>query len=281
MTMQRKLHFVPKTALKLSQILTSNFGFTPSQALELLQLGAVWSGKERLLQDVTVPAGKHLFIFPKPNRFRIEEINWEKTILHRNRDFLVIDKPGGIPVQSTPDNFTENVLAQIQALERTQLFLTQRLDTPVSGLMIFGRTASFTRQFNQLLQTGGVRKTYEALTAKAVPLGKQIHFMKNSFEKRKELELVPFAGGLRCELDVEECTPLADFFLCRVRPVTGRTHQIRAQLAALGSPILGDSLYGGKALSFRSPPGRRMIALASVSLSFHKFAFDCPRNWTE
>lgn len=263
------VHHVTKDVLKVSQILSSHFRCEEPRIKELLSLGAVHTGKSRIFEDISVPKGTHLLIHLKPNRFDIESVEWKGTVVADERDYLIAKKPGGIPVHGTPDNATENLLEQLRAKRKAKLNITQRLDTPVSGIMLFAKCGRFQEYFNRLLREGKVEKTYLALTLTPPPLGEHVHFLSESDSRKRK------AGetGQECRIQVAKVTELKSkkdetkWYEVEVRPLSGRTHQIRVQLTELGSPIMGDSLYGykGPRLSF-SP--RREIGLFSARLRF-------------
>ena len=176
----------------------------------------------------------------------------------------------------------------------TTLTTTHRLDVATSGVLVLARRSSFAAEFNDALRRRRVTKTYECVTARAVPVGVLEHWTEESsgaregparFEMR-ELEpgdprwrdvaadgkysddaFVTPDGRKLCVLRVLGCEETEGLtkrltkrlageagealraYVSTIELVTGRTHQIRAQLAAIGCPILGDVLYGGVDLS--------------------------------
>jgi 23S rRNA pseudouridine1911/1915/1917 synthase len=217
-------------------------------------------------------------------------------------DWVVLDKPPGVPVSPTVDNWRENCLVFGAGAvgDAEPLLMTHRLDMVTSGVFVMGRAKKFVSYFNCLLQKGkamagapgggpGLSKEYRALCASPPPLGRLVHHVRTNTEVKGSAtytEVVPpdAPGALRCELEVVSVAevPLgprpdgADWdgwgatgFEARIRLFTGRTHQIRVQLAATGSPILGDCLYTP---SGREPPAnlrapRFRIGLQSAQLT--------------
>ncbi|MGQ0828355.1 MAG: RluA family pseudouridine synthase [Bacteroidota bacterium] len=122
-----------------------------------------------------------------------------------------------------------------------------RIDRPVSGIVLFARTSKALARLNQMFQTKEIQKTYWAVV-KNKPKnisGKLIHYLKKNeaknmskaFEKETQ-------GTLRSELDYELIYSSDNYHLLEIKPLTGRHHQIRVQLSAMGCPIKGDLKYG-------------------------------------
>lgn len=264
------VHHIPKEASKVSTILRKHFRIGDNGIQDLLRLGSVLNGTLRLFQDELIPKGTKLTIYLRPNRFAVEKVDWKSIVITEKSDFLVVAKPGGIPVHATPDNAFENILEQMRKQWGKDLYVTQRLDVPVSGLMVIARRQRFQAFFNELLREGRIEKRYIALTTSPPPVGKHTHYMAEKGGRRRHAAAEPGPGRLPCQLEVQEVTALTGtpFYRCVVRPLSGRTHQIRSQLSALRCPVVGDSLYGYRGdRAFTSD--RREIALASAYLKFN------------
>ncbi len=249
---------------------------------ELLRLGAVYVNRVRTTQSPRVAPGDYVRVHPHPRRFQSSQIEWNKTLLHETDDYLAIHKPAGIPVHATIDNTIENVLAEWKKLRETWLGVTHRLDTATSGILILAKTQPFQRQFNDHLRRKKVQKTYLALSAFPVPSGIWTHSMKQSPYAPHSLTHPPEPNELFCEtwVDESEATPLG--YQTRLSPLTGRTHQLRAQMAYYGSPILGDTLYGGeeRAQFHADRIGLHAQVLAFYSLHGKPQEIVCEPDWT-
>ena len=236
----------------------------------------------RLREDAEVVPGGYLRVHARPKRFPACYVwEWGPRVVASSPDWVVLDKPPGVPVSPTVDNWRENclVFGACAVGDAEPLLMTHRLDMVTSGVFVMGRTKNFVSYFNCLLQKGkaaarapgdgpGLSKEYVALCASPPPLGRLVHHVSTNTEVKGSAtytEVVPpdAPGALRCELEVVSVAEVAlgprpdgaDWdgwgatgFEARIRLFTGRTHQIRVQLAATGCPILGDCLY--------APPGR-------------------------
>jgi 23S rRNA pseudouridine1911/1915/1917 synthase len=140
------------------------------------------------------------------------------------------------------------------------LHLVHRIDRPVGGLMVVARHARSAAQWSRRFREGQVSKAYLAITSPPVypPFGELRHYLKKDPRRhRAQVFYRPMPGAQLAFLRYQTLQVVADQSLVLVELGTGRFHQIRAQLAELGSPLLGDLKYGAS-----SPPiDPRAIAL--------------------
>lgn len=127
------------------------------------------------------------------------------------------------------------------------LGLVHRIDRPVSGTVIFTKTAKSLTRMNLMLKNGEIRKTYWAVV-KNCPVpekGILVHYLKKNEEKNKSAAYdKPVGDAKRAELSYEVTAKSDTYFLVEIQLHTGRHHQIRSQLSKIGSPIKGDLKYG-------------------------------------
>jgi 23S rRNA pseudouridine1911/1915/1917 synthase len=274
MPQERIGHYLSKNEKTLVECLVGHFGLTTEEGQHLVSIGAVYQDRQRAKSDQALLPGQYVRVHLQPKRFPVERIDWRKTAVHHDEDFLVVNKPAGIPVHATLDNQVENVLHQLHVAFGDSLYVTQRLDTEVSGLIVFAKTKEFQRQFNRLLAERKVTKRYRALVTSAPELRRHIHFMEPSARGPKKVSAETRLNWLECSLRVVNVRPSG----CPIPAPcavdveidleTGRTHQIRAQLSAMGCPVVGDSLYGSRTryeVKGTPLPG---IALFSASTSW-------------
>lgn len=124
-----------------------------------------------------------------------------------------------------------------------------RIDRPVSGIILFAKTSKALARLNELFQTKKIQKTYWAVVKNKPPLEKDhlIHFLKKIEVKNVSIAYkAEQKGALKSELSYSILAHSTNYFLLEVKPITGRHHQIRAQLSAINCPIKGDIKYGFK-----------------------------------
>ncbi|HBO39528.1 MAG TPA: TIGR01621 family pseudouridine synthase [Pasteurellaceae bacterium] len=164
-------------------------------------------------------------------------------IIYKHQDFIVIDKPYNISVHK--DN-NEVGLTQIIAtqLNVKQVWLVHRLDKVTSGLLILALNEKAAAELSQLFSQHLIQKTYIALSAHK-PKKKQgliIGDMQKARRGAWKLCLSRQNPAITRFYSVS-CEPHLRLFI--LNPQTGKTHQLRVAMKSLGSPILGDELYGG------------------------------------
>jgi 23S rRNA pseudouridine1911/1915/1917 synthase len=134
------------------------------------------------------------------------------------------------------------------------LGIPHRLDRPTSGVVLFARTDKALARLSGLFREGGVRKTYWAVVAERPPAeaGDLTHWLRRDARLNKSFACPgPGAGAREARLSYRLLFSLERYHLLEIRLHTGRHHQIRAQLAAVGCHIKGDLKYGAA----RSNPG--------------------------
>lgn len=175
-------------------------------------------------------------------------------ILFEDNHILVVVKPFNIPVQqdesNDPDllNYLKDYLVKkYKKPGEAYLGLVHRLDRPTGGVMVFAKTSKAASRLSETMRSGGFDKRYLAVVQGAPRCKKDrlTHFLKKNTEKNT-VAIVPMLteGAKRAELEYDVLSSKNGVSLLKLNLLTGRGHQIRVQLAAIGNPILGDVKYG-------------------------------------
>jgi tRNA pseudouridine32 synthase/23S rRNA pseudouridine746 synthase len=177
-------------------------------------------------------------------------------------DFIALDKPVGLA--SIPERNPKNasLLAVLTEARKRKFYVVHRLDKQVSGVILFAKTPEFHRYLNLQFEHRQVQKTYLAVVHGQLSRGGRIETPLRRFGSGRMAE--DREHGKACATEYEVLANLPEATLLRVRPLTGRKHQIRAHLCGSGHPIVGDPLYGDKRFQRTFP----RLMLHALSIEF-------------
>jgi 23S rRNA pseudouridine1911/1915/1917 synthase len=194
-------------------------------------------------------------------------------VVYEDNHLLIVHKRAGVPVQGDETGDTCLVdMAKAYIKEKHQkpgevfLGLVHRLDRPVSGLVVLARTSKALERMNKMFHDRHVQKIYRAVVKGNPPAleGVLEHWLEKNpknntttaFSKEK-------AGAKYARLSYQVVEVAQGHSLLEVHPHTGRSHQIRVQLASMGCPIKGDRKYG-----YPQPNEDKSICLHAFALEF-------------
>ena len=189
-------------------------------------------------------------------------------VLYNDNHIIIVNKSPGEIVQGdkTGDEpLSETVKAWIKEHYNKPgnvfLGVVHRIDRPVGGIVVFAKTSKALTRLNEMFRNGQVHKTYWALTrhCPAEPQGELTHYITTVERTNKSYaSLTPREGAKEARLRYRVIGHSDRYHLLEVNLLTGRKHQIRVQLSAIGCPIKGDLKYGDK----RSNPDGSISLLA-------------------
>lgn len=198
------------------------------------------------------------------------------TILYEDNHIIIVNKESGEIVQGDKTGDTplsEKVKDDIKKRHgkpgNVFLGVVHRLDRPVSGVVVFAKTSKALTRLNDMFRNGKVRKTYWAITQQRPdPVKGTISgwLTRNEKQNKSYMHDKKKLGAKKAVLKYQTISATDRYVLVEVELLTGRHHQIRCQLAAIGCPIKGDLKYGAK----RSNPD------GSISLMARKVEFEHP-----
>ena len=198
----------------------------------------------------------------------------DMNIQYEDKELLVIYKPAGLATQSARVTSPDLVSSVMRHLKGAPVYVVHRLDQPVEGLLVLAKTKQAAAGLSKQLQAGTLNKQYYALVyrgAEELPKEEILadYLWKNPQTQKAEIVAQASGKGKQAKLHYRVMTGKDDIALLDVRIETGRFHQIRAQLAHAGFPILGDQKYGTQTSMERSEElGIKNVSLFAYALTF-------------
>ncbi len=196
----------------------------------------------------------------------------ELKILHEDNHIIVVLKPQGIP-SCGDESGDENMLDAVKEYIRTvykkpgnvYVGLVHRLDRPTGGVMVFAKTSKAAARLSEQMRTGDFEKKYLAVLSAVPkePQGKLVNYLKKNAVNNMVYLCPPTTEGAKlASLEYRVAEEKGGCALAEVKLHTGRSHQIRVQMAGIGCPLVGDMRYGGE----NAKKGN--LALWAYSLAF-------------
>ena len=164
---------------------------------------------------------------------------YDDYIIENNDNFIVINKPAGIPVQSGTKSFKNitDLLKNSKYFEGSKPFIVHRIDKETSGILIIAKNRKYAQLFTSLFRIRKIHKTYLALAYGKI--NKSVKSMRDDliyFENKKKI-IQKAISNIKIIKSNDELSYV------ELNPVTGRKHQLRKQLLNIGNPIIGDDKY--------------------------------------
>ena len=172
-----------------------------------------------------------------PNKKEIG--TYDDYVIEDNENFIVINKPSGIPVQSGTKSFKNiiDILKNSKYFKNSKPFIVHRLDKETSGVLIIAKNRKYAQLFTSLFRIRKIHKTYLAIVYGKV--NKSIKVMKDNliyYENNKKISQKAISN-------LKIIKSNEGYSYLELNPITGRKHQLRKQLLNIGCPIIGDDKY--------------------------------------
>jgi len=194
-----------------------------------------------------------------------KEINiYDNYIIENNENFIVINKPCGIPVQSGTKSFRNiiDLLKDTKYFDNYKPYIVHRLDKETSGILIVAKTREYAQLFTSLFRIRKIHKTYIAITYGVVP--KSTNMLKDNlitYDNNKKIIQKAIS-----HLKVIKSSD--NYSFVELNPITGRKHQLRKQLYNIGNPIVGDDKYFSNRKNTKKKIGNKNLMLHAYKIKF-------------
>jgi 23S rRNA pseudouridine1911/1915/1917 synthase len=277
MYMTRKLEFtIDSPGSRLDTYLARQGQISRAYAQKLIGDGQVTVDGEHVKASHRLDAGERVVaVIPSPAPTTLVPEDIPLKVAYEDSDIIVVDKPAGMLVHPTVGQYTGTlvnaVLAHCPDLGGIDGSLrpgiVHRLDKDTSGLMVVAKNDAAQMSLSRQIKQRAITKGYLALVTGRLspvngavegPIGRHPH-------DRKRMAVV--SGGREARTDYRVIKYLDGHTLLEVMPETGRTHQIRVHLSAIGYPVFGDPVYG-----------KRSPLLGRQFLHAHRLGFRLPSN---
>jgi 23S rRNA pseudouridine1911/1915/1917 synthase len=257
---KRKLRAAVGDPPQLRALLAARLALSDADVGVLLQRGAIELDGERRTEDASVAPGARITAFmPDAPELAAAPLK----VVYRDRHVLVVDKPAGLRSQGVRGDDWDTLIARVQRELDPAATLLHRLDRETSGLVLLPRSDRARASLQIALASGDVDRRYAARIAGtlAAPRTVRLRIAVDPADRRRRITLPEqdAAGESACT-ELEPYVTGDGETRVYLRLQSGRTHQIRAHLSAIGHPVVGDAIYGG-------PPSER-LRLHAHALSF-------------
>jgi 23S rRNA pseudouridine1911/1915/1917 synthase len=234
---------------RLSKVLARELALTDAEAKALVEGGAVYVDGKRVREPAQwVPPGAKLTAVLEEHGVAANEARPpppKLEVLFEDSEVLVVNKPPFVVAQPTPGHAGDSLLDLATAYLGHEAGLVHRLDKETSGVTLFGKTSEATSAYAAAFRERGAKKRYLAVTGPGLPSRGRIDLPLSRDPSRPgRWRATKKANGLEAVTEYERLSS-GETCLVALFPLTGRTHQLRAHLAGIGFPIVGDRLYGG------------------------------------
>ncbi len=198
------------------------------------------------------------------------QIPFRETILFENDEIVVVDKPHFLPVVPSGKYLQQTLLVRLRTrLKLDELTPAHRLDRLTAGVMLFTKYQKYRRHYQALFENRQIEKIYHAISAKTSDSSYQwpINYRAKIVQSEPYYLMKVVDGEPNSETEIELIKQHQGQYHYRLKPITGKKHQLRVHMAALGLPLLNDPLYP-ELLPYQNTDFSRPLKLLAQSLCF-------------
>lgn len=242
--------FSVSSASRLGEALERELSRPSSAVAALVSGGAVYVGGKRSRDPgLALKPGAQVTVVLSEgadSTGKIATVGFKLEVLEEAREWVAVSKPAGWVSQPTPGRAGDSLLDAVSQYLKRPAGLVHRLDKETSGVMVFGKTPEGTRQLAKAFREGTAKKRYVAVASGPLEASGDISLRLSKDPGRVgRYRASATANGVSAHTQFVRLGAHPRFTWVALFPLTGRTHQLRAHLAALKAPIWGDRLYDG------------------------------------
>jgi 23S rRNA pseudouridine1911/1915/1917 synthase len=259
-------------------------GLSRTHARELIDAGLVTVNGQPARASLKLKRGDLVLVTVPPEPApRLEPEELPLNIVYEDGDLIVIDKPAGLAVHPAPGHpghtLANAILHYLPSLAEEagslRPGLVHRLDKDTSGLLVVAKNRPAQADLSEQFKSRAVSKTYLVLVKGRLSPESGVIEADIGRDPRNRQRMAVVTRGREARTEYRVVRYIRDYSLLEIRPQTGRTHQIRVHLAAIGFPVVGDAAYGAKSryvgrqflhasrLGFRLPSSDRYVEFES------------------
>jgi 23S rRNA pseudouridine1911/1915/1917 synthase len=278
------------------------FSYTRGEIIRSIKAGDILVDGKKVKPSYLLKKGNRLEISIKTKLVKIEPNPKVKfTVIHKDKNLIVINKPAGLqvhPVKSEKNTLVNGLVAKFPEIKnindnlsgsRPRPGIVHRLDKDTSGVMVVARNQKTFDELKELFQNREVKKEYLAIVfgklknKKGIiekPIARARSYKKQTIASAKTRTKIRQAVT-----KYEVLMEFDNYSLVKAMPETGRMHQIRVHLAALGQPIVGDKKYTHKNYKIPKNVRRQMLHAQKIEFAIKgkklSFSADVPRDMSD
>lgn len=264
--------------MRVDQLLKVWRNLSAREVKQMLDSKSVSVNNQRVwMSKFTVKLGDTVVVNLNPAPIVKKIISLKPRIIFENDEFLIVDKPAGLSVENKNhlDSPLIDALIRIDGKKYSYntVILVHRLDKDTRGVMILARNDTSAASFEQMFKERTVHKTYEARTNSTpkTPAGVIDRDIERDWKEKNKVRVLPKGKGkdAKTQYKVISFDEKKNISVIECQPLTGRMHQIRAHLASIGCPIIGDKIYNPK-----PGVGKLQLVAKQIAFEYKKEKFD-------
>jgi 23S rRNA pseudouridine955/2504/2580 synthase len=206
-----------------------------------------------------------------------EKSKYGNFVLENNNNFIIINKPNGIPVQAGTKSFKNiiDILKNTKYFKDVRPFVVHRLDKETSGILIVAKNREYAQLFTSLFRIRKIHKTYLAIIYGKVP--ENVNLLEEnliSYDNNKKIvqKAISYLKILKSN---------DQYSLLELNPITGRKHQLRKQLYNIGNPIIGDNKYFVKKYTNKIKSKNLMLHAHKIKFMINNVKYNFKAKYNE